>query len=149
VDRLVQRGHDETLVRKTAIIANLLLGLTVAGAAFTNNIVWVLFWMTISVSALTTASTIGWSFPSLVAPRGGSGLVGAIMNTANAATGSVSAVVTGYIVTVTGSFAGAFIVAACVLVAGVCFYGFLMGRIEQVPDLPEQASLPAQFVTKG
>jgi hypothetical protein len=36
----------------------------------------------------------------------------------------------------TGSFAVAFVVAAAVLLAGVCFYGLLMGRIEPVPDLP-------------
>ena len=44
--------------------------------------------------------------------------------------------VTGAIVDATGSFAVAFVVAAAVLLAGVCFYGLLMGRIEPVPDLP-------------
>jgi MFS family permease len=136
VDRLVQRGHDETLVRKSTIIACLLGGLAILGAAFTRDVFWVLFWMTISVSALTSASSIGWSFPSLVAPRGGSGIVGAVMNTMNAAVGSISAIVTGAIVDATGSFAVAFVVAAAVLLAGVCFYGLLMGRIEPVPDLP-------------
>ena len=110
-------------------------GLAILGAAFTRDVFWVLFWMTISVSALTSASSIGWSFPSLVAPRGGSGIVGAVMNTMNAAVGSISAIVTGAIVDATGSFAVAFVVAAAVLLAGVCFYGLLMGRIEPVPDL--------------
>ena len=137
VDWLVKRGHDETLVRKSTIVACLLGGLTILGAAFTTNVGWVLFWMTVSVSALTSASSIGWSFPSLVAPRGGGATVGAIMNTMNAAVGSVSAIVTGAIVKLSGSFSGAFIVAAAVLVAGVCFYTFLMGRIEPVPDLPD------------
>jgi ACS family D-galactonate transporter-like MFS transporter len=144
VDWLIQRGHDETLVRKSIIISCLLLGLAVVCAAFTTDIFWVLFWMTVSVSALTTASTIGWSFPSLVAPRGGGATVGSIMNTANAAMGSISAVVTGAIVQITGSFSSAFVVAGCVLVAGVCFYAFLMGRIEPVPDMPER-SVSAKF----
>ncbi len=147
VDRLVQRGHDETLVRKSTIIACLLGGLAILGAAFTREVFWVLFWMTISVSALTSASSIGWSFPSLVAPRGASGIVGAVMNTVNAAVGSISAIVTGAIVDATGSFAVAFVVAAAVLLAGVCFYGLLMGRIEPVPDLPGRgAALPATGV---
>ena len=147
VDRLVQRGHDETLVRKSIIIACLLGGLAILGAAFTREVFWVLFWMTISVSALTSASSIGWSFPSLVAPRGASGIVGAVMNTVNAAVGSISAIVTGAIVDATGSFAVAFVVAAAVLLAGVCFYGLLMGRIEPVPDLPGRgAALPATGV---
>lgn len=137
VDWLVKRGHDETIVRKATIVACLAGGLAILGAAFTTSIVWVLIWMTISVSMLTSASSIGWSFPSLVAPRGGSGTIGAIMNTMNAAVGSVSAILTGYIVKISGSFSGAFIVAAFILVAGVCFYTLLMGRIEPIPD-PEQ-----------
>jgi MFS transporter, ACS family, D-galactonate transporter len=137
VDWLIQRGHDETLVRKSIIITCFLIGLAVIGAAFTTDLFWVLFWMTISVSALTTASTIGWSFPSLVAPTGGSATVGSIMNTANAAMGSVSAVVTGGIVQATGSFGGAFVVAACVLLAGIGFYTFVLGRIEPITDMAE------------
>jgi MFS family permease len=142
VDWLIQRGHDETLVRKSIIITCFLVGLAVIGAAFTIDLFWVLFWMTISVSALTTASTIGWSFPSLVAPRGGGATVGSIMNTANAAMGSVSALVTGGIVQVTGSFGGAFVVAACVLLVGIGFYTFLLGRIEPVPDMAEPGPQP-------
>ena len=37
VDRLVKRGHDETLVRKSTIIACLLGGLAILGAAFTTG----------------------------------------------------------------------------------------------------------------
>jgi MFS transporter, ACS family, D-galactonate transporter len=140
IDRLIQRGHDETLVRRTTIIVCFLVGLSVIGAAFTKDLFWVLFWITLSVSGLTTASTIGWSFPSLVAPRGGGGTVGSIMNTMNSIMGTISPIVTGYIVATTGSFQGAFVVAACVLVAGICFYAFLMGRIEPVPDLPAVAA---------
>jgi MFS family permease len=139
VDRLVQRGHDETRVRKTAIIFSLATGLAVIGAAFTHDVFWALVWITIAVSGLTTASTIGWSFPSLVAPRGGSGMVGGIMNTANSMMGTVAPIVTGYVVQTTGSFSGAFLIAAGVLVAGLCFYGFLLRRIEPEPDLPVAA----------
>jgi MFS family permease len=141
IDWLIQRGWDETRVRKVTIISCFVLGLSIIGAAFTTEIFWAMVWITASVSALTTASTIGWSFPSLVAPRGGSGTVGSIMNTANSLMGTISPIVTGYIVTVTGSFDIAFLIAACVLIAGICFYGLMMGPIEPVPDLP--ASPPA------
>lgn len=145
VDWLVKRGHDETLVRKSTIVACLLGGLAILGAAFTTELGWVLFWMTVSVSALTSASSIGWSFPTLVAPRGGGATVGAVMNTMNAAVGSVSAILTGFIVNVSGSFSGAFIVAAGVLVAGICFYTLLMGRVEPVPDLPARATVTTRM----
>ncbi len=141
VDWLIQRGHDETRVRKTAIMVTLAIGLTVIGAAFTTDIFWALVWITIAVSGLTTASTIGWSFPSLVAPRGGGGTVGSIMNTANSLMGTVAPIVTGYIVKTTNSFSGAFLVAACVLVAGLLFYGLLMGRIEPIPDIDTRRTI--------
>ena len=47
VDWLIRRGHDETLVRKSIIIICLMFGLAVIGAAFTNHISWVLFWVTV------------------------------------------------------------------------------------------------------
>ena len=58
------------------------------------------------------------------------------MNTANAAISSLSPIVTGFIVTVTGSFAYGFGVAAVVLVIGLGFYVFVMGPIELIPDPP-------------
>jgi MFS transporter, ACS family, D-galactonate transporter len=62
--------------------------------------------------------------------------VGSIMNTANASLSSTSPIITGYIVTVTGSFSYAFVVAAVILVIGILCYAFILGRIEPVPDPP-------------
>jgi MFS family permease len=149
VDHLVRHGRDETRVRKAVVILSLATGLVVIGAAFTQDVFWALVWITIAVSGLTTASTIGWSFPSLVAPRGGSGIVGSIMNTANSLMGTVAPVVTGYIVGRTGSFSGAFLVAAAILVAGLCFYGFVLRRIEPEPDFPRQAPRQARKATSA
>ena len=136
VDHLVARGHDETRVRKTTLILSILTGLAMVGVVFTTDTFWALVWITITVSGITTASTIGWSFPSLVAPRGGQATVGSIMNTANASLSSTSPIITGYIVTVTGSFSYAFVVAAVILVIGILCYAFILGRIEPVPDPP-------------
>jgi MFS transporter, ACS family, D-galactonate transporter len=136
VDHLVARGHDETRVRKTTLILSILTGLAMIGVVFTTDTFWALVWITITVSGITTASTIGWSFPSLVAPRGGQATVGSIMNTANASLSSTSPIITGYIVTVSGSFSYAFVVAAVILVIGILCYAFILGRIEPVPDPP-------------
>jgi ACS family D-galactonate transporter-like MFS transporter len=136
VDHLVARGHDETHVRKTTLILSILTGLAMIGVVYTNDTFWALVWITITVSGITTASTIGWSFPSLVAPRGGQATVGSIMNTANATLSSTSPIITGYIVTATGSFSYAFVVAAAILIVGILCYAFILGRIEPVPDPP-------------
>jgi MFS family permease len=136
VDHLVAGGRNETTVRKTTLLLSMATGIAMIGLLFTTDLFWALVWITITVSGITTASTIGWSFPSLVAPRGGGGTVGSIMNTANAGISSLSPIVTGFIVTVTGSFAYGFAVAAVVLLIGLCFYTFVMGPIEPIPDPP-------------
>jgi MFS transporter, ACS family, D-galactonate transporter len=140
VDTLIKRGHDETLVRKSVIVSSFVLALSIIGVTFTTDIFWILFWMTISVSSIATASTMGWSLPSLVAPKGGTATVSSVMNTSNSCMSSISAVLTGGIVQATGSYNDAFLLAACVLLAGIGFYSFLLGRIEPVPDMPESAA---------
>ena len=134
IDHLIRRGNDETVVRKTILILGMLTGTAVFGTAFTTNTTWALVWVTISLCGLATAAPAGWAIPSLIAPRGGTGRVGSIMNFMNAMMGVISPIVTGYIVTVTGSFSGAFVIAGLVLGFGILSYAFLLGRIEPVPD---------------
>ena len=110
-------------------------GLMVFGAVFTTDRFWALLWITISLCGLAAAAPAGWSIPSLIAPRGGNGTVGGIMNFLNSVMGITSPIVTGFIVLKTGSFSSAFVVAGVVLVIGIFFYVFVLGRIEPVPAL--------------
>ena len=69
--------------------------------------------------------------------------MGGIMNFVNNLMGVVAPVATGYIVGVTGSFNGAFLVAGIALFIGIFSYVVLLGRIEPIPDLPEPEGVPA------
>ena len=71
---------------------------------------------------------MAWSIPSLIAPRGGTGTIGGIMNFFNNLMGVVAPVVTGYIVAATHSFSAAFVVAAIILIIGIAAYIFMLGR---------------------
>lgn len=135
IDFFIKRGNDETMVRKTILVLGMLTGLMVFGAVFTTDRFWALLWITISLCGLAAAAPAGWSIPSLIAPRGGNGTVGGIMNFLNSVMGITSPIVTGFIVLKTGSFSSAFVVAGVVLVIGIFFYVFVLGRIEPVPDL--------------
>jgi sugar phosphate permease len=135
IDFFIKRGNDETVVRKTILVLGMLTGLMVFGAVFTTDRFWALLWITISLCGLAAAAPAGWSIPSLIAPRGGNGTVGGIMNFLNSVMGITSPIVTGFIVLKTGSFSSAFVVAGVVLVIGIFFYVFVLGRIEPVPDL--------------
>lgn len=134
IDRLVTRGYDETLVRKSVLVLGMLFGLAVFGATLTTNPVWAVLWISIALSGLAAAAPVGWSIPSLIAPRGGAGTIGGIMNFLNNMMGIAAPVVTGYIVGATHSFAGAFLVAGTVLAVGISFYIFVLGRLEPIPE---------------
>ena len=136
IDHLIRRGIDETRVRKTVLVTGMLLGLAVFGAAFTRNPVVAILWISIALGGLAAAAPVGWSIPSLIAPKGGAATVGGIMNFVNNLMGAVAPIVTGFIVGATGSFNGAFLVAGIALVVGIFAYVVLLGRIEPIHDVP-------------
>jgi sugar phosphate permease len=136
IDHLIARGYDDTRVRKTVLVTGMLLGLCVFGATLTTDPVWAIVWISIALSGLSAAAPVGWSIPSLIAPQGGTGTIGGIMNFLNNLMGVVAPITTGYIVGATHSFAGAFLVAGVVLLVGIIAYVFILGRIEPIPDAP-------------
>lgn len=134
VDALIARGLEPTRVRKTILIAGMLLGLTVIGATTTTDPNVAIVWITVALSGLAVSAPIGWSIPSLIAPQGAVGTVGGIMNFANNVMSIVAPIVAGYVVADTGSFRNVFFIAAAVLVVGILSYVFLLGRIEPIPE---------------
>lgn len=134
IDALISRGRDETRVRKAVLVGGMLLGLAVIGATRTSNPIWAVFWISISLGGLAAAAPVGWSLPSLIAPKGGVGAVGGIMNFAVNVMGIAAPIVTGFIVKATHSFVGAFAAAAAILVVGILAFIFLLGKIEQMPS---------------
>jgi MFS family permease len=141
VDHLIRRGYDQTNVRLSTLIGGTLAGLCIAGAILTHSSVVAVIWLSLSLGGLSAAAPVGWSLPALIAPRGSVGKVSSILNTGNQLSGIVAPVVTGYILTWTHSFAAAFGVAACLLVAGIFAYLFLLRSIEPVPEPPAYAFL--------
>ena len=137
IDHLIRRGGDETRVRKTVLVVGMSLGLAVFGAAFTTRPEIAIVWISIALAGLASAAPVGWSIPSLIAPTGGTGTVGGIMNFVNNLMGAVAPIVTGFIVGVTGSFSGAFLVAGIALVIGLFAYVVMLGQIEPIPNLAD------------
>jgi MFS transporter, ACS family, D-galactonate transporter len=73
---LLAKGYDDTKTRKAVLVGGMILGLAVFGATVTTNPGWAIFWITIALSGLAAAAPVGWSIPSLIAPRGGTGTIG-------------------------------------------------------------------------
>ena len=144
IDHLISRGKDESVVRKSVLIIGMLFGLAVFGATQTTDPAWAIFWISIALGGLASAAPVGWSLPSLIAPKGGAGTVGGIMNFANNLMGAAAPIVTGLIVGATNSFANAFMVAGVILLVGIVSFIFVLGKIEPIPDPePRGAAVPA------
>jgi MFS transporter, ACS family, D-galactonate transporter len=134
VDALIQRGWNAVRVRQVVLIVGTMFGLGILGTAQTHSPATALFWISISIGGLSAASPVGWSIPSLIAPRESVGTLGGILNLCNQLAGIAAPVVTGYIVQATHSFSGAFIGATAFLLVGIAGYIFLLGRIEPIPE---------------
>lgn len=139
IDHLVGKGFDETRVRKSVIVTGMLAALAVIGAAFTHDPRWVLVWITLSLSGLASASTVGWSLPSLIAPRGGAGTIGGIMNFVASMAGITASILTGLILRQEHSFSGAFLLAGAIVTLGIVFFTLVMGPVTPIPE-PDAAT---------
>jgi len=134
VDALIQRGWNPVRVRQVVLIGGTALGLGVLGAANANSAVGALFWISVALGGLSAASPVGWSIPSLIAPKESVGTVGGILNFCNQLSGIAAPIVTGYVVQATHSFFWAFAAAGIFLLIGIAGYVFLLGSMEQVPE---------------
>jgi ACS family D-galactonate transporter-like MFS transporter len=139
IDALIARGVDGTRMRKTVLVTGMLFGISIIGATQTSRPGWAIFWISLSLAGLAAAAPVQWSLPSLIGPKGGVGATAGIMNFAGNIMGIIAPIATGFIVKETHSFAGAFLAAALILVAGVLAFSLLLGRIETLPGPASRA----------
>jgi ACS family D-galactonate transporter-like MFS transporter len=134
VDFLIQRGWNSIRVRQVVLIVGTGFGLGILGAARADSIYSALFWISMAIGGLSAAAPVGWSIPSLIAPRESVGTLGGIMNVCSQFSAISAPILTGYIVAATHSYAGAFVAATVFLLVGIAGYVFLLGRIESIPE---------------
>ena len=134
VDALIQRGRNPVLVRQIVLIGGTSLGLGILGAAHAHTPAAALFWISLALGGLAAAAPVGWSIPSLIAPRESVGTLGGIINFCNQLSAIAAPILTGYIAQATHSFSWAFAAAAAFLFLGIAGYVFLLGRMEPIPD---------------
>jgi ACS family D-galactonate transporter-like MFS transporter len=132
IDALIRRGLDASRVRQSVLIGGTLLGVAIFAAGGATTPAMAVFWISVSLGGLAAAAPVGWSVPGLIAPRGGVGRVGGIMNFFSQLAAISAPIVTGYVVAITHSFKAAFWLAAIFLAIGIAAYAVLLGRIERV-----------------
>jgi MFS family permease len=136
VDALVRRGWNASRVRMTVLVLGTAFGLGIVGAGWSHTPAQALTWISISIGGLSAAAPVGWSVPSLIAPKGSVGRVGGILNFSNQLSGVAAPIITGYVVQTRHSFAGAFVVAGAYLAIGICGYVFLLHDTHNIAGEP-------------
>ncbi len=131
-DALIKRGRDASRVRKAILVVGMAFGLGILGAAHAHTPVSALFWISMSIGGLSAAAPIGWSIPSMIAPRGSVGTVGGIINFSGQVSGIAAPIVTGYVLNATKSYAWVFGISAIYLLIGILSYVVLLGKVERV-----------------
>lgn len=134
VDWLIQQGWNANRVRMTVLVSGTAMGLGIFGCAWAHTAAQVLAWISLSIGGLSAAAPVGWSAPSLIAPRGSVGRVGGILNFSNQISGIAAPIVTGYLVEARHAFAMAFVVAAAYLVVGIGAYLVLLRDVEPMAN---------------
>jgi len=137
-DSLIQRGWNATRVRQFFLVGGTSVGLCIFGVPYAHSAQGAVTWIAFALTGLSIAAPVGWSIPSLIAPRESVGTVGGIMNLSNQLSGIAAPIVTGFVVAATKNFQWAFLVAAIYLTIGIASYIFLLGEITPIPE-PEEA----------
>src|ERR1051325_3180648 len=136
VDALIQRGWNAVRVRQAVLVGGTGMGLAIVGAARARTANEAVLGISIALAGLSAAAPVGWSMPSLIAPRESVGTIGGISNFCSQIAAIVAPITTGYIVSSTKSFSSAFIAAGIFLAIGIAGYVFLLGNMAPIAEPP-------------
>ena len=134
VDALILRGYNANLVRQSVMVTGMAFGLAIFGAASSHRPSAALIWISLALGGLAAAAPVAWTVPSLIAPLESVGTLGGVVNFCGQIAAISAPIVTGYIVSITHSFAAAFVTATVILLLGIVGYVFLLGRIEPIAE---------------
>jgi MFS family permease len=128
-DAVIRKGHSPTVVRKTAIGIGLGLGLAIVPAAAAEDGQTALLLFLTALAGMGIASANMFALPPAIAPKGPSGLVGAIQNSAGALGGVLAPIVTGALYDRMHSFTAALMAPGAMLAVSAFGYLVLLSRI--------------------
>lgn len=129
-DRLIQRGHSATKVRKSFVIFGLLLSTTMLPAALVSDLMWSIILISIAYVAFGIFASNLWAITQTIAGPLAAGKWTGIQNTTNSLSGVIAPLLTGLIVATTGSYLWAFAIPTVFAVIGALSYLVVVGKVE-------------------
>ena len=131
-DFLKRRGFSGSVARKLPVIVGLLLSAAIVGANYTDNTVWIMFFLSLAFFGNGLAS-IAWVFVSEIAPKDLLGLVGGVFNFVGNLAGVVVPVAIGFLISGDeGDFRPALVFVAVLALIGVFNYTVVVGKVERI-----------------
>jgi len=132
-DRLIRAGHSPSRVRKSYATAGLLLcGAAMFPAPMVDSASHSLALITLACGAISLFSANVWAITQTLAGPPAAGRWTGFQNFIGNLGGVAAPLITGWIVSETGSFLFAFWTAAAILIMGVAAYAVLLKNIEPV-----------------
>jgi MFS family permease len=126
-DRLAQSGMGVVASRKVpAACGYVLAALFCAGAAMSGEVGQALACISASMFFLSFGQSGKWTLITAIAPQSYAGSVASIQNFGSYIGGTVSPILTGFVVDATGSFVLALFIGSGVMVAGAALYYFVV-----------------------
>ena len=145
-DRIIARGHDAVLVRKSFVVAGFIGGTTVLLGAYAPSLPLALFWNVLSLSllGLATANNLALCKLTLI-PTQAVGLNTGLQQVATSLAGGVSASLSGWLLHVGGSYELPMLAIFGFLLTGATSTVVLMRRkwAPRANDLAPEAAAPA------
>jgi ACS family D-galactonate transporter-like MFS transporter len=134
-DTLVRRGVKLTWARKIPIVIGMTTASSIALAVVVPSAAWALGLLALCYGSLTFAAASIWSLPADVAPTPGHvASIGGIQNFASNLAGVGISSFVGVMLSKTGGFVTALLVAGGFAILGACSYLFIVGEIEPLPS---------------
>ncbi len=141
-DRWIRRGGSPTTVRKTFVVSGLLLSTIMVPAALVKDLSLSIALLSVAYIAFGMYASNHWAITQTLAGPAAAGKWTGLQNTVGNLSGIIAPIVTGVIVTRTGSFYWAFVSPAVLAVAGVACYLLLVGEVAPV-DWARSRNRPA------
>ena len=131
-DAWIRRGGSPTKVRKTFVVAGLLLSMTTLPSAIVPSLTASMLLLNLSYIAFGMYASNHWAITQTLAGPEAAGKWSGIQNTIGAMAGVIAPIVTGWIVETTGGFFWAFLSPAALAIVGACSYLFVVGPVAPV-----------------
>ncbi len=118
--------------RKINLVGGMLLATSITFAGYMESDMMAIVLLCVSYAGLAFAASAIWSLPGDVAPRNMTSVLGGIQNAFSNMGGFIGPIVTGHIITSTGSFVPALVVSGGFCLLGAMVYLFMLRDIKPI-----------------